>query len=348
MKNRFNFANLPLVQWAAGTVGFHNEGYWYHYLLRFIPGFTKKGITNVMKTVTLNERKGKTPLNRKTFSPVEWFPNSIWVNWLWGSPVNAVGLTNFGIKAHYEKGDWLKQKEPFYISIMAVGEEGKENITTKEKIQEIEKMVYFILKNLHTMPMLAGVQINLSCGNTGHNQKLDLTEVLRSLDACIPLYEAGLHVIPKIIADEPVEAFLKISDHPAVTAIAFSNAIQYDKFTFYEKVQNGFFTGYGDDLSIKKSKLLNKVGLAGSVSGKMLFPKVLAKLQKLSPYKNNLKPFIVGGGIVSVRNLKLILPYLRRGDKIALGSVIFLRPWRIKAIKNYFEYQFPNKIGFPN
>jgi dihydroorotate dehydrogenase len=336
-KDRFDFNQMPLVQWASGAVGFHGEGYWYHSILKLIPGFTKNNITPVFKTVTQNERKGKTPLNRKTFQPKEWFPNSIWVRWFQGSPVNAVGLSNFGIKVHTLEGQWHQQKHPFYISIMAVGEEGKPAPTVEEKVGQIKFMVDHILTYLQTMPMLAGVQINLSCGNTGHDQKLDMTEAGQSLDACVPLREAGLQVIPKITADTQIQGFFDIAKHPAVTAIAFSNAIQYEKFSDDEKLENMFFARFGSRLLVQASKLVKRVGLAGSVSGLMLFPRVLEKLKELEPYREHLKPFVIGGGIISPHHLRKLVKHMGPYDKIALGSVIFLRPWRIKEIRNTMQ-----------
>ncbi len=353
MEYKFNFQKLPLVQWASGTVSFSGEGYWYHKFLKMIPGFTRKGITDVMKTVTLVGRVGNTPLNPLNFQPKELFPKSIWINWVQGSPVNAVGLTNFGIKVHLR--GWVNQKDPFYVSIMAVGEEGKKVVTISEKIAEVALMVDSIIRNISLMPMLAGVQINLSCGNTGHDQQLDIEEIIKSLDVCIRLHDLGLHVIPKITADTPIEAIKKISEHPAVTAIALSNAIQYDKFSDNEKINHGFsYSEYVDgpdnyeDKVLKlvpmKSKLLNRgIGISGSVSGDMLFVRVLKLLKEIEPFRNDLKPLIIGGGITSVNKLDQLVPYLRRGDKIALGSVIFLRPWRISAIKQRLESLNLNK-----
>ena len=62
---------------ASGINGWFGEGYPYHHFLKFVPGFSFKGLTLTAKTSTLFARAGNMPLGKNGYGPREFYPASI-------------------------------------------------------------------------------------------------------------------------------------------------------------------------------------------------------------------------------------------------------------------------------
>lgn len=103
-------------------------------------------------------------------------------------------------------------------------------------------------------------------------------------------------------------------------AISISNTIHWDKLP--------------EDYRLKTfgtlESPLKKYG-GGGLSGRYLFPKVIDWIIKLRDCGYE-KPINAGGGILSIEDAKMMARYVRHDGSISLGSIAFLRPWRVRKI----------------
>ncbi|MBI2013743.1 MAG: hypothetical protein HYS87_02880 [Candidatus Colwellbacteria bacterium] len=293
---------------ASGVQGFFGEGYWYHRVLKPV-GLDFRGMTFVAKTTTLNPRKGNMPL-RRNFTPCEILPESIVVRPLKGIALNAVGLSGPGAKALFEQQLWQRRKEPFFISFMSVAE----NPTLR--IEELAAFVELFHKYLPHFKAPVGLQINYSCPNVGLHMEELVHEVKSGLDIAFSL---KIPVVPKFNLMLPAETAADIAEHRACDALCISNTIPWGQFP--DRIDwNTLFPG-------GKSPLERFGG--GGLSGKPLLPLLLEWL--IAARESGLKKQInAGGGILSLRDAERV--FQAGADSVFLGSIAFLRPWRIRKI----------------
>ena len=296
---------------ASGVQGFFGEGYPFHHFPLVGPNF--KGMTFVSKTCTLLKNKGHMPL-RNDFTPKEWFPKCIKVNFLKGLAVNSVGLSNPGICTLFRKKIWQKLDKPFFISITSLAE------TAKDRINEFSIIRDAIGMNMRDFTSPFGIQVNLSCPNTGHDSSRMIAESVSVLEI---LGRLGVPLMPKYsIESAPFGAMMELNENPDCDAICVSNTVPFgwDKIDFKE--------AWGS----YESPLAHLGG--GGLSGKALKPLVLEYILKLRSLGFE-KPINGGGGILCKKN---VLDYCKAGAaSVFLGSVAFLRPWRVKGIIEYAD-----------
>ena len=154
---------------AAGVQGFFGEGH-PHYKIPFRkPNFT--GMTLVSKTSTLKSREGNIKKSRGILEHL--FPSWAKMDFFSGHTINAMGLPNLGIKALLELRIWQKNKEPLFISIMAV------ESTLEKRLDELRRMVDIIgeYKNEFVAPI--GLQINRSCRNLRHKVSDNIKDIVK-------------------------------------------------------------------------------------------------------------------------------------------------------------------------
>ena len=294
---------------ASGVQGFFGEGYWFHKPWhRF--GLNFNGMTFVAKTVTLLPRKGNMTLTRH-YTPRYPFPGCVKVKPLRGVMLNSVGLSNPGIGALLGTGEWQKRTKPFLLSIMSLAE------TLKKRFEELRLMVEIIgfAKDNFSAPF--GLQINLSCPNTGHDPHELIGESAKVLEIAASL---GVPVMPKYsIASAPIEAVRELNDHPGCDAICVSNTLPFG----WQGVDWQSVWG-------SKTSPLAKLG-GGGLSGKTLCPLVCEWVARLRD-AGFTKPINGGGGILCAEDVNC---YHDAGaSSIFLGSVAVLRPWRVGTIIN--------------
>jgi dihydroorotate dehydrogenase (NAD+) catalytic subunit len=303
---------------ASGVQGFYGEGYPYHRACNFFLGFNFGGMTFTAKTVTTEPRVGNMPMKEDGITPRELMPACIAVtprSWFMGAAVNAVGLTNPGIRAVIGSGKWQVREEPFCISWAPVGSSPAE--------REAEAKAFVHALKVAMSPMFGGfkspfaIQINLSCPNT--KEVFDVVvEGLRWMEI---FAELGVPLIPKVNALESVATILKIADHPACAAVTTSNTLAWlllseaDRRRYFGTIESP----------------LRKRGLAvdGGVSGRPTFRPMIDQLKSLQANKLT-KPVIAGGGILSPQDVREA--YIAGASAIALGSVAFLRPWNVRRV----------------
>lgn len=162
-----------------------------------------------------------------------------------------------------------------------------------------------------------GLQINLSCPNTGHDPHELIGESAKVLEIATSL---GVPVMPKYsIASAPIQAIRELNNHSGCDAICVSNTLPFG----WQGVD--WRSAWGNETSP-----LAKLG-GGGLSGKTLRPLVCEWIARLRDAEFT-KPINGGGGILCPEDVK---HYHNAGaSSVFLGSVAVLRPWRVKAIIN--------------
>lgn len=297
-----NFGN---VLGASGVQGFFGEGYWFH-KLPFGADFN--GMTFVSKTATLQPRKGNMPLN-ENYTPKHFFPSCVKVKFWRGLVLNAVGLSNPGLYNLFETGEWQKLKSPFMVSIMSLAN------TPQERLEELRRMITIIGSYKKDFSAPFGLQINLSCPNTRHNPSVLMIESERVLEIA---HWLNVPVMPKYsIASAPIDAIMKLHDHPCCDAICVSNTLPFG------------WTGIDwQRVWGTKDSPLSHLG-GGGLSGRTLCTLVCEWIKRLRD-AGFAKPINGGGGILSCDDVESY--YEAGASSIFLGSVAFLRPWRVAGI----------------
>ncbi len=202
---------------ASGVQGFFGEGYWFHKIWNpFYFDFTN--MTFVAKTTTLLPQPGNMSLTQH-YTPRNPFPGCVKAKLRRGVMLNSVGLSNPGLGALLGTSRWQKNTKPFLISIMSLGE------TPQRRLEELRIMVETIglCKGSFSAPF--GLQINLSCPNTGHDPHELIGESAKVLEIASTL---GVPVMPKYgIASAPILAILQLNNNPNCDAICVSNTLPF-------------------------------------------------------------------------------------------------------------------------
>lgn len=294
---------------ASGVNGWFGEGYPYHAFLKFVPGFSFKGLTLTAKTTTLHERAGNMPLKKDRITPRELKPASIKVWPGAGVAINAVGLSGPGLSYLLSLGRWQKIEKPFFLSFMSVG------ASKEARLEELKEAVAILKKELPNFKSPFGLQINFSCPNTGHDQRELVGEVEEALVVAQAL---GAPLVPKLSVIIPPSLAIQILENPHCDAIAVSNSIPWAEVP--SNVRKLFFRS-------EKSPLERFGG--GAVSGKYLRPLVtewIAQVRRMGCRK----PIIGGGGILQPRDVN---EFVEAGaSAISPGTVVMLRPWNLRPI----------------
>lgn len=301
---------------ASGVQGFFGEGYPFHRLFKraFPKGFSFDGMTFTAKTMTLGPRKGNMPLGPDGITPIERRPKCIHVSarsWLKGAALNAVGLSNPGMDFLLSRHVWQERTDAFFLSFMSVEQD------RAARLRELEMFVRALKPRLQRFKGKPALQINFSCPNVGvHSDEL-IYEILEGLDIAEPL---GIPLVPKVnLLTRPSE-LARVDRHTACDAICVSNTLSWDSLPVVGIDRKALF---GSDVSP-----LAEFKGGGGLSGAALFPLLGGWLMQARGLLQC--PIIAGGGILSPID---IVNLRRLGMNLvpSLGSIAFLRPWRVAA-----------------
>lgn len=223
--------------------------------------------------------------------------------------LNSIGLSNPSLGALLGTGKWQKRKQPFLLSIMSLAD------TPKRRSEELRIMVEMIGFCQDGFSAPFGLQINLSCPNTEHDPHELIDESAGVLDIASTL---GVPIMPKYsIASAPIQAVLRLNDHPGCAAICVSNTLPF-----------GWPGVDWQSVWGSKTSPLAKLG-GGGLSGKTLRPLVCEWIKRLRE-AGFTKSINGGGGIMCPED---VIHYHEAGaSSIFLGSVATLRPWRVRTI----------------
>lgn len=294
---------------ASGVEGFFGEGYAHHKFLRPL-GLNFNGCTFVAKTTTLNARAGNMPMKEDGITPKEWKPKCIKIYFRKGIMLNAVGLSGPGARALFETNRWQKRNVPFFLSFMSV-----EN-TAEARIDELKKFISLFASYLPEFLAPVGLQINYSCPNVGLNPNELIEEVKAGLSIASAL---DIPLMPKFNVLAPIEAIKEISEESRCDAICFSNTIPWGKLP--ERIN--WKKLFGSDVSP-----LAEFG-GGGLSGWPLFLLVVERMAEARKIGIK-KPINAGAGIHCTKNVDVL--HNAGASSVFIGSVVNLRPWRVKKI----------------
>ncbi len=294
---------------ASGVTGFFGEGYPFHRIFRPF-GLNFKGMTFVAKTTSLPPRKGNMPLREDGITPRHLKPQCIVVNLWRGIGLNAVSLSGPGAKALFEDGRWQKRTRPFFLSFAAV------RATKEERFLELKGFLSLLKTWLREFDVIIGLQLNFSCPNTGV-EEFFVEEIKEFLTEASVL---NIPLVVKLSVLVPPSVAKTIAEHPACDALSVSNTIPWGALP--EKIK--WKELFGSEVSP-----LAQFG-GGGLSGKPLFPLVVAWLIAAKNVERIQKPICAGGGILSKKEIATLRRY--GADAVSLGSVAFLRPWRVRGL----------------
>lgn len=303
---------------ASGVQGFFGEGYAFHKPLEWLGLLDFSRMTFVSKTATLFPRIGNMPL-KTDWTPKHLLPNCIKVQHLKGLMLNAVGLSNPGLAALLAAGRWQRRTSPYIISIMSLAD------TKEERLQELSSLTG-MLNLVRDQLGQFGLQLNLSCPNTGHDPSELMEESHEALQITSKL---KVPFIPKYsIASAPIEALLKLDADPNCDAICISNSVPYG------------WQGIGERTWGAKQSPLHRIG-GGGLSGKILRPLVCDYIRKLRE-RGFRKPINGGGGILCPADVDHY--HVAGASSIFLGSIAALRPWQVQpTIKHAASLHWSNE-----
>lgn len=301
---------------ASGIQGFFEEGYPFHARFRRIFGrrFSFNGMTFTAKTMTLNSRTGNMPLQSDCLTPVEMRPKCIYCPpslWLKGAALNAVGLSNAGSEWLLAQSRWQERTDNFFLSFMSVEKR------VEDRIREFKVFCEILKSHLPRFKGGPALQHNLSCPNVGLHGGSDelLYEAMECIDEAQKL---GIPYVPKINLLTRPREIKKLADHPGCDGICVTNTLPWGSLADRIDWLGLFGTSESP---------LKRFG-GGGLSGKPLLPLNIEWLKEAEGVIT--KPIIAGGGILGPEDIfkmrDLCLLFIP-----SLGSISFLRPWRVQA-----------------
>ena len=310
------------VQSASGAQGFFGEGYWFH---RWIPGLNWKNCTFVAKTTTLRARKGNMAL-KANGKAKHLFPKCIVVKPWKGVVLNSVGLSGPGAKALFKRGEWQQRNKPFFLSFMSVASD------QDQRYNEAQGFVEQVLYHQDEFKAPFGLQVNLSCPNTGHDTKKIASEAQEILEVFQGIREGlGIPIVPKLNVLYPVDALGNLTD--LCDAICISNTLPWgtlgDKVNWHSlfnlPCDEGASLAWEDDPGML-SPLADLGG--GGLSGKPLLPLVYKWVKEARARGFDL-PINAGGGILGPKDVDVLAE--AGANSVFLGSIGILRGWRLRS-----------------
>ena len=306
---------------ASGARNFDGNGWPFHKALKAFGLLNFAGSGLVTKTTTLDPRVGNMPLMPDGLTPWELKPKCIVVKPLQGVVLNSVGLSGPGAHSLLAQGFWQSQTRPFFISFMsATG-------TPVLRQRELHEFAELLRAALPEFKAPVGLQINVSCPNTGHAVGPMIDEIVSYLGIAGSL---GIPIVIKLNALTPISALFGFMNHPACDAIDCSNSI-----TFGQCPKRINWKGlFGSD----RSPLAHLGG--GGLSGAPLLP-IVCDWIKEARAAGWTKPIVGCGGILSKADADAMLK--AGATALEIGSCVILRPWRVQGIIHHVNHHLGGK-----
>ncbi|HVW82567.1 MAG TPA: hypothetical protein VHC68_01305 [Candidatus Paceibacterota bacterium] len=293
---------------GCGVRGFSGEGYWFH---KLVPNLSFKGSTLVAKTITAFPNKGNMLLTAD-YQPYALFPDCIDARVIGGRALNAVGLSNPGIKAFLATERWQHIAEPFFVSFMPIGK------TDEEQERETEEFAIELKIALRSFESrFVALQFNLTCPNVG----ADLSKIVEKAKRLLPiLAKLGIPIVVKINLTVAPEAAAEIAQMHECAGLCLTNTIPFGEMPHDISWSLVYPNG---------SPLEKRDYGKGGLSGSGLAPLVADWIRRFrtldaTTYING------GGGIMRPSDVDLIRE--AGADSIFFTTVAMLRPWRVRSI----------------
>jgi len=295
-----------------------------------------KGCTFVSKTTTLLARKGNMPfhpdpLGNGFFKAKELFPKCVVVKLRKGVVLNSVGLSGPGAEVLLDRNEWQRREEPFFLSFMSVAP------TQEERYNEALAFTEQIGFRHDDFRAPFGIQVNLSCPNTGHDPSKIADEAKELLSVFDRLRDLKIPIVPKFNVLYPVEALETLES--LCDAICVSNTLPWGTLSAAVDWVDLFPNEAGDVLDdvdptynpISDTWAVNplsRYGIkGGGLSGAPLLP-LVEEWVKAARGRGIDIPIIAGGGILKPDDVDVLVK--AGADSIFLGSIAILRGWRLR------------------
>lgn len=320
-----NFGNVFNTAGARNFFGVSQIGgdWRQHKSFNLIPGYDWDGAAFISKTTTLGERPGNLEL-RSNLQPRKFLPGCIYVNWLKSIALNDVSLSGPGAMALLNLGIWQKLTEPFVISFMSVAE------TAEDRLKETIVFCGIMKRNREKFETRFSLEFNDSCPNAGHDPQLLIAEAAEKLKAAkrILPYEPFFWKVNALTS--PSEA-KKVIDAGYCDAVSVSNTIpwlQNAAWTDNPETRIDWLALFGDTISPLERRGYGKGGLSGWPLLNLVVEWVTVARQI-----GITLPIKAEGGIQTKNDIRRLAT--AGANVIGLGSVSFLRPWRLKGLIDY-------------
>lgn len=313
---------------GSGTRGFFGEGYWYHKLPFFRWWLKWVGSTFVAKTVTADKTEGNMPLQgaKKLFQPKEWFPRCIWFSIRRAITLNSVGLSNPGGQVLLDNGLAESQDEPFQISFMAIKKTKAERLDEARRFRNMLVEKAFALRARDRLKF--GLQINMSCPNTGHDPAELMGEALELLDIFAEMrIQFQMPVIVKLNLLAPLEMIEAIAAHEACDCICITNTIPLSEARKLFPLPRAL-------RKVSPLELRDQKFGAGGISSPAMLTELAAKIIGMREHGIEI-PVNAGGGIRKTDDVDFLVRIagLRRGvDSVSIASAAMVRPRQVIGI----------------
>ncbi len=321
---------------APGGRGFFGEGYPWHRYAKFL-GMTWKRTSFAAKTVTLEPTKGNMPLKKDGLTPKEFKPKCIEVYPYSGHLVNAVGLSNAGLKRLSKDGRWQDFPTNFMLSFMPQGNDLQEKVENARKF--VRAFIDFFLRN-HFRSQFA-LQVNCACPNTKTDTACLLSEAEEILGCFEPLRELGIPIVANFNPLVPVETIRRTE--PFCDAFWIANTVPWgqaadriDWRKFARSVTRRDEHGFAKEVvPVDKNGLpvspliLRGMPAAGGLSGPDCLPITIDTLRKIRSAGIS-APIVAGNGIQCGEDVRKVAD--AGASAVAISSVALLRPHRMRGI----------------
>jgi dihydroorotate dehydrogenase len=296
---------------ASGARNFFGQGWWYSKITQHALNVTWEGARFDCKTVVVHARNGNMDVGPDRMAPRKLFPDCIVVKPFDFSALNAVGLTCPGLPYLLKQNVWQQMTKPFTISFMPVGK------TVEDRVRETQVFVRILLAEKPNFKTRFTLEFNVSCPNTGHDQRAVLGEAIALL---LILKELNVPTTVKLNALTSHETAGVIAEH--ADGLCMGNTVLWGMFPDLIPWKEIFGS---DDSPLKKYG-------GGGLSGwflRRIHCDWIAKARRLG-----IRIPIEGcGGILTVDDAMM---YRGAGASgIQIGSIGFLAPWNIPDIINY-------------
>jgi dihydroorotate dehydrogenase len=294
---------------ASGALAFRGRGWWFERLFVWLGWIKPELFTIVTKTVTLNPIKG----NLKQCSP--------WtcIRWLsGGGVVNKVGLTNKGFK-------WFMEK----ILPRILKDEGSVMVSFLGTKEELVTMT----RDLNFYRGIVGVEINVSCPNTGH----EMDESAYVVD-CVKAVSEVCH-LPIIVKVSVAQDYIAIAKGLAGVAQAISiNSVPWHvAYPEDPDGENSPLQGLMRKLSHQKGD----TGGGGGVSGKPAQKANWEAVKQIAFEVPNLP--VIGPSIMEYEDLQKLFDL--GASAYSFGAIhIRKRPWVPTQIVERHRAQIAQKL----
>ena len=324
---------------ASGATNFYGpgsgpgHGWWYHTPLHLF-GLNFAGSTLVSKTTTLDARPGNMPLKKDGVTPKEWIPKCIIVNREKRAVLNAVSLSGPGLEFLLTSGEWHRQREPFFISVMSLAKKAE------DRRAELRAIFERLAKAKREERFLAdwGIQPNFSCPNGGVDPNDLVDEVVPTLEMADEILPNTIPLMPKFGPEIHPKSMLKICKAPRCDAISVFNTLPFGKHPAWAKISLpvDWRRIFGTD-DPKESPMAKRFpGCAGGYSGAYMLHFLLEWLGQVRGLGVHI-PICAGGGILSPSAAALVLG--AGADAVSIGSMAMLAPTQVqKTIASAHEY----------